>query len=500
VSSHAAVREHGLRPGVGRPGLGLIGLCLGTALIVMEANVMNVAVPTIRARLHTNAALGLWVVDAYTLVLAALLLSAGRLGDRIGPRRGYLLGLGVFSLASVGAGLSPNATWLVIARALQGVGAALLAPAPLTLITRIYLDPAQRARAVATWVSVGGIGFVVGPLVSGLLIDTLGWRSIFIINLPLAALTACLVVGHVAELERQRVSFDFRGQLLAVIGLVALVWGLVQSSLDGWDSPAVISSVIAGALVFAYFLHLQQVWSRRGVHVLLPASILGSRPVRAGLAGGGVYNFALYGMLIVYTFDFQDLRHYSAAQTGLAFLPLTVAATVATQFLGGRFVAARGPRAGLATGMGVSALALSVLIWGADSLPYPVLAAAFVIFATGMALSAPSQTLAVMAHAPDQHKNMASSALNTSRQTGGVVGVALLGALASAHPITGTRIAMAAAALACLTVATSAVRNLPGPPADDHQREQGHGSAQPVDESGGADEAFVPVGNACAHE
>lgn len=444
-----------------RRAFGLAGLCLGTALIVMEANVMNVAIPTIRARLHTNAALGLWIVDAYTLVFAALLLSAGRLGDRIGPRRGYLIGLAIFSLASIGAIVSPRATWLLLARALQGIGAALLAPAPLTLITRAYTNPSERAKAVATWVSVGGIGFVIGPLVSGLLVDTFGWRSVFAINLPVAAVTSWLVRRHVCDLERHRVAFDLRGQALAVLGLAALVAGLVQSSLDGWGSPVVLGAVIGGAFVLACFVASQQVWSARGAHVLLPASILGSRPVLAGLLGGSIYNFALYGMLIVYTFDFQDLRHYSAARTGLAFLPLTLAATVGSQFLGGRFVAKHGPRVGLATGMTVSGVGLVALIWGADSLPYPVLAAAFAIFSMGMALSAPSQTLAVMSYAPSEHKNMGSSALNATRQAGGVVGVALLGALASAHPSSGTEVAMAIAALACAVAATVALRNLP---------------------------------------
>lgn len=464
MSFQTALHEGTRTVAIRRRGLGLAGLCLGTALIVMEANVMNVAVPTIRAQLHTNAALGLWIVDSYTLVFAALLLSAGRLGDRIGPRRSYVIGLGIFAFASVGASVSPNVTWLVAARAVQGLGAALLAPAPLTLITRGYVDATERAKAVATWVSVGGIGFVIGPLVSGLLIDSFGWRSIFLITLPVAGLTSWLVVHHVAELDRQQVAFDPRGQLLAVLGLAVLVWGLVQSSLDGWGSPVVLAAVTSGALMLALFVRGELTWSNRGDPVLLPASILRARPVLAGLFGGAVYNFTLYGMLIVYTFDFQNLRHYSPARTGVAFLPLTVAATVATQFFGGRFVAKHGPRAGLVTGMGVSATGLAVLITGAQRTPYLILAVAFGIFSVGMAVSAPAQALAAMGHAPDEHKNMASSALNTTRQTGGVVGVALLGALASAHPVLGTEIAMAIGVIACLAAAATAVLNLPSQP------------------------------------
>jgi MFS transporter, DHA2 family, methylenomycin A resistance protein len=158
--------------GARRPAIGLLSLCLGTALIVMGANVVNVALPVIRTQVHANAVAGWWISAAYTLVLAALLLSAGRVGDRIGTRRSYLVGLAVFGVASVLCSLAGQAALLIAARALQGVGAALLMPAPLTLIARMYPDPAGRARAIATWVSVGAIGFMIGPLLGGLMLDT----------------------------------------------------------------------------------------------------------------------------------------------------------------------------------------------------------------------------------------------------------------------------------------------------------------------------------------
>ncbi len=461
MSSHAAQKQVTSSDSTFTTGRipGLVGLCLGTALIVMEANVVNVAIPAIRSDLHASPAGALWVIDAYTLVFAALLLSAGRLGDRIGARRSYLSGLGLFAIASIVCSLAPGTGTLVIGRACQGVGAALLAPAPLTLITRTYTAAAERTRAVATWVSVGGIGFMIGPFIGGLLVDTLGWRSIFLLNIPIAAVTGWLVVRYVRETPLQRVSFDVGGQIIVIGGLTATVWALLESSVAGWLDPAVLAAIVGGSVALVVFLAAQYSGARRGREVLLPPAIIAARPVLAGLLGGATYNFTLYGMLIVYTLDFQQSREYSAFQTGLAFLPLTAAATFAATFLGARFITAFGPRSGLATGMTLSATGLAFL--AAPSTPYPLIAVGFCIFSTGMGLSAPAQTLAVMTFAPDRHKNMGSSALNTARQTGGVMGVALLGVIATTRAVSGTPIAIAIAIGMCMITAMTALWLIP---------------------------------------
>lgn len=445
----------------GRDALGLAGMCLGTALIVMEANVVNVAIPTIRADFRTGSATALWVVDAYTLVFAALLLSGGRIGGRIGARRAYLIGLAIFAAASIAAGVAPAVGVLIAARAAQGLGAALLAPAPLTLITRAYAESAARARAVAIWVSAGGIGFLVGPLLSGVLVQTIGWRSIFFLNVPVSILTAGLLLGYVPETRRQQAGFDPLGQLLAVIGLAGVVWGLVVSTLDGWNSWPVLGGLVGGFAVLAAFVASQRRGTRLGRQVLLPPPILSAPPVIAGLFAGAVYNFALYGMLIVYTFDFQRLRHLTPLETGVAFLPLTAVATTASALAGGRLAHRFGSRVGIGAGMITCALALALLSIGATSAPYVVIAIGLAIFAIGLSLVAPAQTLAVMSFTPDEHKNMGSSALNTARQTGGVIGVALLGAIATKHPSSGTPIAMGAGIIACLAALVAALKLLP---------------------------------------
>jgi DHA2 family methylenomycin A resistance protein-like MFS transporter len=440
----------------------LVGLCLGTGLIVMEANVMNVALPVIRARMHANAAAGLWIVDAYTLVLAVLLLTCGRLGDRIGARQSYLIGLTVFAVASVLCSAAGQADQLIAFRALQGLGAALLAPAPLALIAHMYTEPAARARAVSVWVSVGTIGFMLGPLLGGLLVDSFGWRSVFLLNVPVVLATAFLVRRHVAEAPTRTVSFDPAGQLLAVIGLAVLVYGFVETSLAGWESATVLGPLLAGAAMLAVFALVQRTRGGAGHEVLLPPGILAARPVLAGLFSGVVYNFTLYGMLVVYTFVFQDTRHYSAIRTGVAFLPLTLTAIAVSLLGGARIVARRGPRTGLRIGMALSGTGLAVLAFASQHAAYVFLAAGFVVFAVGHAISAVAQTLAVMSYSNAEHRNAASSSLHAARQTGGVVGVALLGALYSAnHSAAGLRAALILAAASCLAAIAVAWRNLP---------------------------------------
>ncbi|MGW4126066.1 MFS transporter [Nocardia sp. NPDC004711] len=348
----------------------------------MEANIVTIAVPTIRAQLHAGADIGLWVIDAYTLTFAALLLTAGRIGDRIGPRRAYQIGLAVLGVASIGCALAPTPGWLVTARAVQGVGAALLAPAPLTLITRTYSDATARATAIGIWVSAAGMGMVIGPLLSGLLVDTVGWRSIFVLNVPVVAVAVWLVWRYVDEAPTRAAAVDPGGQILVICGLTALVWSLVESTRLGWASRPVLITGITGLAVLAGFGHHQLTRAATGHDVLLAPAVLTNRPVLAGLAVGAIYNFVLYGTLIVYTYDLQDLRHYSALRAGLALLPLTVTGIAVSSLIAGRFVAAHGPRTGVLTGMGCFAAGLVLLVPTAEHTPYLLIAAGLV--ATGV--------------------------------------------------------------------------------------------------------------------
>ncbi len=450
TNSGAPLGEAGRSPSSVNQRLGLAGLCLGTALIIMEANVLNVAIPSIRHALHASPAQSLWIIDAYTLVLAALLLSAGRLGDRVGARRCYLLGLAVFSIASVLCSAATTSTELIAVRTVQGVGAALVIPAPLGLISAMFSDLTERAKAVAVWVTIGGVGFAAGPLVGGLLVNTFGWRSIFLVNIPVAAIIAVLVRLTVVEASRSRLPFDYVGQTLAIVGVSAVVFACVESSTMAWMSPFVLLPAVAAALVLGLFVIDQRRRGRAGAWVLLPSELLNRRPVNAGLLSGFVYNFTLYGLVLVYSYVFQSARGYSPVQTGLAFAPLTVAALI-TSLPAGRFVAVYGSKRGIVIGMTLSAIGLCALGYGVQRMPFVFLSIAFAVFASGLSFSATGQTMAVMSNASDQYKNTASSMLNTARQTGGVMGVAALGAITSRDLLASAPVALTLAAAACLS-------------------------------------------------
>ncbi|MEG8182636.1 MFS transporter [Nocardia terpenica] len=441
---------------------GLAGLCIGAMLIVLDANVLSVAVPTIRTALGGSADTALWVLDAYTVVLAALLLSAGSLSDRYGSRRIFVWGLSVFGVASVLCSVSMTAGELVAARALQGLGATLLAPGSLSLIRHMYRTPEERARTVGLWAGVSGVGFASGPVLGGLLVDSLGWRSIFLLNVPVVAVAVVLVVRYVPETPRQPRPFDLSGQILAVVGLTCLVVGLIESNRYGWGSPVIVATLIGGILLLALFTVAQFARERSDRPVLLPLSVLHPHPVRAGLIAGFVYNFGLYGMIYVYSFDLQQLRGYSAAATGLAFLPLTLAGALTSAFVAGRSTARFGARPVLGIGMLLSAIGAVLLMFGANHAPYLLVAVAFVFFSLGTGLSAPAMTTTVLNHVSPERSGLASGLLNAARQIGGAVGVALLGALTAGHLSTRTPAAMALVAAAFLLVTAITARMIPG--------------------------------------
>lgn len=421
------------REGVLGRGAGLAGLCIGAALVVLDANVLNVAVPTIRTSLGGTATTLLWVIDAYTLTFAVLLLSSGALGDRLGSRRVFLAGLTLFAVASLACSLAPNPALLIAGRGLQGVGAALLAPPSLALIAQLYPSSKERARAVGIWAGVSGIGFAAGPVLGGMLVAVAGWRSVFVLNPPVAALAMWLVVRHVPRSVPRGERFDPLGQVLAASGVGLVVAALVESSTMGWDA-AVLTIVATGVVLLGAFWGVEHRLERRGRHPMLAPSLLSGAPMRASLSAAAIYNFGLYGMLIVFSVVLQQQRHYSALEAGLAFLPLTIVGAATSAFLAGRLVARHGPRTVLSSGMALSAVGSVILAsFGAHS-PYWHAAAGFVVFGAGTGLSAPAMTTAVLSAAGVARASRASGALNAARQLGGAVGVALLGSLVVQQP------------------------------------------------------------------
>ncbi|MFD2467918.1 MFS transporter [Amycolatopsis silviterrae] len=407
-----------------RSGWGLAGVCVGFALVILDANALNVAVPTLRAELAASSNELLWTVDAYTLTFAALLLSTGLLGDRWGARRGFQTGLVVFTLGSVGCALAPAVQWLIVARVVQGFGAALLAPTSLALIYTMYPDGRRRVTALSAWAAVSGVAFAAGPLVGGGLVQLVGWRAIFWLNVPVGVAAIVLAAKYVTHAASRPVRLNWTSQVLAALALTALTAGLIEAGRSGWTGPLVLG-LFAVALAGLVLFLLRE---RRLREPLVPAAAATSPPLRAGLLAGAAFNFSMYGSLFVYTLYLQDQRGYSAFLTGLAFLPLTLVHTPVASWLARPWTASRGPRQPLLAGLLCTA-AGSIGFTFAAWQPYWVLAVALGVFGVGSGLVTTSMTTLVLANVPSDSVGVSCGLLNAARQLGGVFGIALLGSL-----------------------------------------------------------------------
>jgi DHA2 family methylenomycin A resistance protein-like MFS transporter len=300
----AAVPGGGDSPPLASRGVGFFAVCLAYCAIILDGSVLNVAIPTIRDRLDSSMAGAQWVLDAYTLPLAALLLTAGAVGDRIGLRRMLLAGIAVFTLASAACASAPDAAWLIGARAVQGAGAAALLPATLALVPHLFTRRADRERATVAWVAAGSIAVAAGPLVGGLLIDTFGWRSIFLINLPVGLLSGWLARKHVPETPRHRVPLDHAGQAARRHGARAAGRGPDPWRGSRLGSPATLGP-LGGAVVAGLGFWLAE---RRGRQPMLPLSFFTQRARTTAVISAGLMGFVFYGTLFVMSLYFQQLR------------------------------------------------------------------------------------------------------------------------------------------------------------------------------------------------
>lgn len=411
--------------GRARPLLGFTGICLGYFVIILDGSVLNVAVPTIRAGLGGSMAGAQWVLNAYTLTLAALLLTAGALGDRMGLRRMLLGGLAVFALASAACAAAQGTAALVAARAVQGIGAAALLPATLALIPHLFPAAAARSRATVVWVATGAISMAVGPLVGGVLVDTVGWRSIFLINLPLGVAGILLVRAGVAETPRRRTPVDRAGQIAAALTLASLTAGLVQAGSAGWSAPVTLGLLAGSALAGAWFVW----WARRAPHPMLPPSFFAVRIRTSAVASAGLMGFVFYGALFVMSLYFQQLRGWSAAGAGVALLPMTVGSTVGPLLLYRPLSERFGHRLLLPAGFVCCAAGVVTLALAGPDASHSATAVGLLLIGVASTMAFSALTSLLMANVPQELSGLASGVQNTSRQSGALIAVAVLGAL-----------------------------------------------------------------------
>ncbi|HET6705860.1 MFS transporter [Amycolatopsis sp.] len=402
----------------------LTGLSLGYFLVMLDTTIVTVALPALSPSLPAQQ----WISNGYTLTFAAFLLTAGAWSDRFGARRVFSLGLIAFATLSGLSALSFSAPLLIVLRALLGVAGALLVPSSLSLIAAAYPVPSARAKAMGTWAAVSGTGLVAGPVLGGLLTEAFGWRAIFVVNVPVAAIAWALSRSAPAVPARPG-RIDVVGQLSAVVVLSALTYALIEKSWGALPISAVAAAVF--------------VRSQRHPAAMLPARLFHNRVFPLGLLAGAIVNFGLSGVLFVLSLYFQETRGYPPSATGLAFLPLTIP-TAFNPILTGRLVARVGPRAPAVSGFLLMSLGVSIQACTTS----PVLSvAALAVLGVGVSLAIPSLLTAVVAAAPPELTGVAGGALNAARQTGAALGVTVLGVLSSG---TSTPFALATAALVLL--------------------------------------------------
>lgn len=411
-------------------------------MVILDVSIVNVALPSMRTDLDLSTAGLQWVVNAYSLAFAGLLLLGGRAGDLFGRKRVFLVGVVVFSLASLVGGLAQSEAWLVAARAAQGVGGAVLAPATLSLLTTTYTDPAHRAKALGVWGAVGGAGGAMGGLVGGLLTQGFGWRAVLFVNVPigvaLVVAAAWALTGGRPAVTRLR-ELDLPGSLAVTLGLTSLVYGVVSSETRPWASLHVAGAVVLGVALLALFVAVE----KRAARPLVPLAVFRRRAQTAAngvalLVGMGMFSFWFFMSLVL-----QRVNGYDALQAGLAFLPasatLVVASTVAS-----RLVARHGPRTLLVVGPLVSAAGLAWLSTADPGGSYASqLLAPTMLAAGGIGLVMVPLASAATAGVPPHEAGLASGLLNTSRQVGGAVGIAVLSTIAAA--VTADRLGTASA-------------------------------------------------------
>jgi EmrB/QacA subfamily drug resistance transporter len=419
-----------------RPGLALVVIAAAQLMIVLDATIVNVAIPTIHRDLHFSAANLEWLITSYALTFGGLLLFGGRTGDLYGKRRMFMTGIAVFAGASLLGGFATDQAWLIVTRGLQGVGAAIASPTALSLIATNFAEGRERNRAMGIYAAMSGTGGAIGLLLGGILTTYVSWRWIFFVNVPIGALGLFLAPRALKESETTSGELDAPGAITATAGMISLVYGLTNSSTHGWGSIGTVLPLVAAAVLLTAFVVIE----RTARAPLMPLSIFANRNRSGAYAIMLCLGTAVFSMFFFLTQYLQNVHGYSAVRTGLAFLPMALGIMVAAVTTS-RVLLRVGIRVPLLIGPAMVFVGLAWLTRLTPTSSYLQVLGPLVLLALGMGMSFVPLTTTAVSGVKAHETGLASALLNTSQQVGGALGLAVLGTVA----ITVTRNSLAAA-------------------------------------------------------
>ena len=405
----------------------LAAMCFALFMIMLDNTVVNVALPSIQHDLKTTPENLEWTINAYFLSFAALILLGGKLGDRFGRKKIFLVGLAIFTLSSADCALATSDTGLISARVVQGIGAALMNPLSLSIIVDAF-PRHQIPTAIGIWAGISGLGLAVGPLLGGFLVEHVSWSAVFWINVPIGVIAAAATLWAVHESRDPNARrFDIVGTILITGGLFSLVWALIRTNSHSWSSGQTLGFLAAAVVLIAAFI----VWESRNADPMIPLSFFRRKSFDVAISSVALVGFAMFGIIYFLTLYMQNVRGYSALESGVRTLPMTVMVMLIAP-IAGKVSVRTGPRPLMVGGMLVMALGLASLTrLSLDASYWTVIFPSFVFVGAGVSLSMPTTTGVAMGSVDPARAGIASGVVNASRQVGGALGVAVLGSIAA---------------------------------------------------------------------